>query len=334
MDILTIIREEIQKFNEGVGDKYAEDKWGIPDEERQFSTKGVPDANMGERVAEMWATNYRGETSQYGYIYKNPPSLSGFDADVRAIAMENGDLYVAQQDGDFIHTDIELALEKAGSGVGSDYYEFHRVGNKNEFGASDTLIHKIQDYNVDAQGVVDELNARHLQFEFSTTYYEYLRNSVNEIIGEEIQKFKEGYSSYQEKQEFEKQYQDYLKQQSRSTENGKLVGNIVDGKKNRIAVYMNPTSLKNFDAGVRAISDLDANLYVAQLDGDFIHGDFSGVLGQDVLNNQKFITWIRMGGSDIFSTSFSYEHQLSPEEFEKRRQALFNKHVFKFFETQ
>jgi len=177
--------QPMEYFEEGVGDRYAEKAFGIPDANRQYAAKGVPDADMGEKISPIWGSNYGSEKKFQGYIYKNPKTLRGFDEDVRAIGMDDGDLYVAQQDGDFIHVDMELAIEKIEGPLG-EYYEFHRVGTKNEFGASDTLVHKIQDYNVDAEYIVDELNARHPQFEFSKTYYEYLRNSVNEIIKEEV----------------------------------------------------------------------------------------------------------------------------------------------------
>ena len=183
---MQMIDEEIQAL-EGVGDKYAEKKWGIPDQDKQYQDMGVPDANMGERVTDVWGHRWKDNKNiNYGPIYKNPKSLQGFDADARAIALDDGTLYVAQHDGDFIHVDMELALEKVEGPLG-EYYEFHRVGTKPEFGASDTLIHKIQDYAVDMRGMIEELERMHPQFEFSDKYYEYLRNSVDEIVEEEIQ---------------------------------------------------------------------------------------------------------------------------------------------------
>jgi len=169
-----------EKLMEGVGDKYAEKAFGIPDADKQYDAKGVPDADMGEKVSPIWATNYGGEKKYYGDIYKNPKTLRGFDADVRAIAMDDGDIYVAQNNGDFIHVDLELAIEKVEGPLG-EYYEFHRVGTRNEFGASDTLIHKIQDYALDMQYVIEELNTRHPNFEFSDKYYMLLKNSINEV---------------------------------------------------------------------------------------------------------------------------------------------------------
>ena len=112
---------------EGTGDKYAEKKWGIPDADKQYAAKGVPDNDMGEKVAELWV-GLLGKDDEYnGHIYKNPRTLNGFDDDVRAVATENGDLYVAQQDGHFIHADLELAIEKK-IGILDQVVELHRAG--------------------------------------------------------------------------------------------------------------------------------------------------------------------------------------------------------------
>ena len=219
VDIDEAVREEVMNLfgfpsgvEEGVGDKYAEKQWGIPDADNQYQDMGVPDADMGERIADVWGWNWNdGEKTNYGPVYKNPRTLRGFDADVRAIALDDGDLYVAARNGDFIHTDMELALEKVEGPLG-EYYEFHRVGTTNEFGASDTLIHKIQDYALDMRGMIDELNTRHPNFEFSDKYYEYLRNAIEEnkdmgfnesktmrlkeIISEELNKLFENLQTY------------------------------------------------------------------------------------------------------------------------------------------
>jgi len=162
---------------EGVGDKYAEKKWGIPDTEQQFQDKGVPDSpGMGEKIIDVWGTDYKHNKTQYGYIYKNPTSLKGFDVDVRAIGMPNGDLYVAQRDGDFIHTDMELALEKK-IGYLDNYLEFHRAGDSNSFGASDTLLYRIDNHDISTYEVLKALENKHPQFSFSLDYYQDLRET-------------------------------------------------------------------------------------------------------------------------------------------------------------
>ncbi len=173
---------------EGVGDKYAEKAFGIPDADRQFGNKGVPDADMGEKMVEIWASSFGAEKENHGLIYKNPKTLNGFDSEVRAIAMINGDLYVAQQDGYFIHTDMELSLEKK-IGFLDDYIEFHRVGNTNTFGASDTLREKIDNMGFWTGDFFNALIAKHPQFKFYSNYYQELReekNYLKNIINEEI----------------------------------------------------------------------------------------------------------------------------------------------------
>lgn len=311
-----IIREEVQVVVDGVGDKYAEKKWGIPDTEQQFQDKGVPDSpGMGEKIIDVWGTDYRNNKTQYGYIYKNPTSLKGFDVDVRAIGMPNGDLYVAQHDGDFIHTDMELALEKK-IGYLDNYLEFHRAGDSNSFGASDTLLYRIDNHDISTYEVLKALENKHPEFDFSTDYYQDLReNKLNIILREELAVIMEGvgdrYAAQQgvpdAGEEFQKHYQQHLKTRSTVPENGQLVGNMRGNDNINVNIYMNPTSLKNFEASVRAFSDNDNNLFVAQLDTSIIHNTMGKALQiGNVMDTNKYITWIRAGLSDKFILSYNF----------------------------
>lgn len=67
------------------------------------------------------------------FIYKNPKTLENFDKYVRAVAYFNGDLYVAQKNGDFIHSDIMHALHLDASGKELGFLRLIRVGNKDMF---------------------------------------------------------------------------------------------------------------------------------------------------------------------------------------------------------
>jgi len=175
--------------------------------------------------------------------------------------------------------------------------------------------------------------------------YVFMYMNITELIKEEIKCFNEGVGdSYAQKrfgianqeQEFEKQFQQRQQAQNNNPENGQLVGAIVDGKKERVQVYKNPKSLKNFEIGVRAVTDRRGNLYVAQHDKDFVHADFQQVLRTDVMDASAFVRWIRIG-TDVFSASygFSGEHQGIASEktydLEAYRQNLFKLHPFKFF---
>ena len=89
-----------------------------------------------------------------------------------------------------------------------------------------------------------------------------------------------------------------------------------------ISIFKNPKSLENFGPGVRAISDKAGNLYIAQYDGDFIHGNMALALVNKGLINSKYhdddiddiyenptnyILLLRVANSNMFSTSNSYK---------------------------
>jgi len=103
----------------------------------------------------------------------------------------------------------------------------------------------------------------------------------------------------------------YIRQTSaaiQTTDMGKLVGHTTsDYEDSQLSpVYLNPVSLKNFEKDVRAVSDLQGNLYVAQLDGNFVHAGFNNVIKGDANNNTKFITWVRLGNTNRFAYSDSF----------------------------
>lgn len=85
-------------IDEGVGDKFAAKKLYIPepheDFEREFRAKEVGEKYPNKIVAEMEGGVY---------IVKNPTTLEHFEADVRAIADEYGNLFVATGNFDFNH---------------------------------------------------------------------------------------------------------------------------------------------------------------------------------------------------------------------------------------
>ena len=72
------------------------------------------------------------------------------------------------------------------------------------------------------------------------------------------------------------------------------------------AIFKNPKSLKNFERDVRAVSDNQGNLYVAQIDGDFVHHGFSNVIGGNANNSVNFMTWMRLGNTNKFAYSDSF----------------------------
>ena len=101
-------------------------------------------------------------------------------------------------------------------------------------------------------------------------------------------------------EEFNTEWNRELKTMQRKAENGKLVG-VVKGynsgsNDNRPSnIYMNPLTLENFEPDVRAITDVQGNLYVAQLNGDFIHTSIA-----NAINLTEFLPWSRAGRSNQF----------------------------------
>lgn len=186
--------EQVQHsiLREGVGDKYAEKAFGIRDVNREFEKQGVPDSpGMGKKVSDVWGYDYQTyKNTQQGYIYLNPTSLQGFDEDVRALGMLNGDLYVAQRNADFIHVDMQRDIEKKIGYIGDEYVGLHRVSNTNVFGAGDSMEYEYKESEEFAALMDDILNIlreRHPAFKFNIKYFEDLKGkNLNDIVREEL----------------------------------------------------------------------------------------------------------------------------------------------------
>lgn len=176
MNLLTIIREEIQMlldgYAEGVGDKYADKKWDIPDADKKYLSQtqaAVQNKDMGELVGYTRLAYSAGVKSRTP-IYKNPKSLKGFGPNVRAVSDRDGNLFVAQFDNDFVHGGMQLVSK-------FDVYEikenitWNRSGTTNKFGFSDSMEQKFE-YETDVitkQNVfrrVETLKQKHPAFEF------------------------------------------------------------------------------------------------------------------------------------------------------------------------
>jgi hypothetical protein len=74
----------------------------------------------------------------------------------------------------------------------------------------------------------------------------------------------------------------------------KPVGRVKD-----VDIYLNPKSVAKFGTNVRAIGDIQGNLYVPQRDGNFIHWDIADALKID-LYSPETVRMMRLGRSDIF----------------------------------
>ena len=104
--IKRIIRKAINEMlnREGVADKYLDNKFIIPDEEKEFEKKYM-----------MYKTSKDNVFFSKGdwKIIKNPVSLESFGPNVRGVITEKGDLYI-ENFSEGIHHDIIKLLFKKG----------------------------------------------------------------------------------------------------------------------------------------------------------------------------------------------------------------------------
>ena len=148
--IQQIIKEEIQNSiinNEGVGDVYAQKKFGITN----------PDDEFERQYQQQQKTQTREEIiaygENYGNVYKNPKSLKNFEPHVRAVSDKNGNIYVAQLDYEGYHDMISDSVDEFQGSVydSANNITWHRIGISNMFGFSVSFIeyykHSLRDDN-------------------------------------------------------------------------------------------------------------------------------------------------------------------------------------------
>ena len=425
--------ERKHALKEGVGDKYAEKAFNIPNTDVEFEDRYQQhvmsqrkDPENGELVGHVMSGDpYENEDPVPVNIYKNPKSLKNFGNYVRAIGDTNGNIYVAQINGDFMHGEMRTALRMNNA----DTTEFYRDGNSNRFGVSGTFVYKLTKSYMDLsseqiiklvrnnkplQNIFKRLNKRNPQFEFSylpqhqfskLSNGDYVYSVLNEqqqmysipqlaglmgsrmkhdantvqiyiqmlldaykeggddavvnlytkMSGVEIEAVSrgrymfanlggggedmlEGTGDKYAQKAFgipDEQQQDYLKQTQPAVSN-KEMGQIVGITTNEYedarlsAIYKNPQSLQNFEKDVRAVSDREGNLYVAQVDGNFVHAGFNNVLRGNANNSKDFMTWMRLGNTNRFAYSDSfmaYAQQIqNQEDIVQRLKVLEAKH--------
>lgn len=174
MSIISIIKEEIQNIIDGVGDRYAEKAFRIPDtEQRDYIRQTQPavrnDPANGEMVGYAMYKNNR----KLSPIYKNPTSLQNFEQNIRAISDKNNDLYVAMIDGEFIHVDMENVFPSGFNAWDTEVNMlWHRVKNTNNFGFSDSMFNQNSGTDEEIQNRINLLKQKHPQFDFAPIYYE------------------------------------------------------------------------------------------------------------------------------------------------------------------
>lgn len=155
------------QYKEGVGDKYAEKKFGIPDETQ--TNVGLRTNDMGEFVG-FTTSDY--EDSKLSAVFLNPLSLKNFEKDVRAVSDMQGNLYVAQIDGNFVHAGFNNVI----NGIANNSRKFitwMRLGNTNRFAYSDSFMAYAQQtkHREDIENRLNVLRQKHPNMEFIPKFY-------------------------------------------------------------------------------------------------------------------------------------------------------------------
>jgi len=129
--------------------------------------------------------------------------------------------------------------------------------------------------------------------------------NVSQIIFEEIQFLFEG--SFEGKGAADVAYQRMFNIPASKDANVKALGQMqrqiekpYSSIPSKTDIYKNPKSLEYFDNNVRAIGDIDGNLFVAQSNSDFTHQELGEAIDIDVWNNE-ILRLNRVGNSEVFA---------------------------------
>ncbi len=179
-DILEVIGNK--DVEEGVGDKYAANKFGIPDQNADFEKDYELDAL---KKSQQPFGYIKVVPEEYGYkeysttpVYLNPKSLNNFGMNVRGISDIKGNLYVAAVDGNFNHGkmgfDLGLANNDFSIYPDNNYLLLHRIGKTNSFGladSSDSFMSRSEEEHNRGLELLKLLKLKNPQFEYFPVYF-------------------------------------------------------------------------------------------------------------------------------------------------------------------
>jgi hypothetical protein len=186
-DLLAIAKQG--NVSEGTADKAAERMFNMPNPsaEQDIQARGAVQAQEEQPVEYVKDRNGKKIA-----IYENPSSLTNFGPSVRGIIDWEGDIFIAQKDGNFNHGRMGIALGFMDSDTDAmykhltEYMLVNRIGNTNAFGLADSSYDFASDeYDYDNIKIVtDFLRAakkKNPQYDFYAEYYE---NAKGEPIEE------------------------------------------------------------------------------------------------------------------------------------------------------
>jgi hypothetical protein len=308
--LFNIIREEVQLFLEGsftgqgVADKFYQNHFHVstnkPDLKAMAGMLGNP----------------------YGYViikndripvFKNPKSLEYFGGNVRAISDYDGNIYVAQRDSDFNHGELGFGIKLHKNPqmiytLPNEFLLLLRQGLTNSFVLSDVSENKLEDNPEIVLDMIDAVRHRNPQFRFIP------ERMSNDDIDESSYTGQGVGDTFLQKQFHVSTNKPNLKAMAgMQKELEKPFANIKG-----IIIYKNPRNLDNFDFNVRAIGDIDGNLYVAQTDGDFTHHEMGQEINLDVWQDENIVRLMRVNNTNVFGlTDYANNPKFLKEIFQK-----------------
>ena len=183
-DLLNILNQNNKSLKqEGVADKYAEKEFNIPNSNTEMDVKAMGDIQKNEE--KPYATGRVG--GEKIVIFKNPKTLNNFGNNVRAIADNDGNLFVAQKNGDFVHGEMAYVLGFSNSYDGvydtEEKYQFlHRVDYTNKFGLGDTSTNFVKrgnnGYEISLR-ILEKTKRKNPQYDFYIEYYNNITDDNN-----------------------------------------------------------------------------------------------------------------------------------------------------------
>jgi len=320
----------VYKLSEGVADKFFDNIVG---------TDYTHDETKYDNLTEKPIVKiYNNEGKLESPIYLNPKKIDDFDEYVRAVGSYTGDLYVASHNGDFDHGDIVSELYMQHIINDNDIYSknnylkkyviFYRIGNTNNFQLTGYYGDLDRDEIERMAGVIaNKIREKNPQFSYLTRS----QKELNEGVADKYAEREFGIPDRGDV--IDKKYTELLKGEPVVMIRGYRVnlGDIVSG------VYQNPKNLDSFDGGVRAISDVNGDLYVLHDGINANHQQIANALyskgvfsdsnvyfnGGD--NNEvKYITLLRVDKTDKFIVSNSMYDRYNDNQL-KQLEILFNR---------
>jgi hypothetical protein len=262
--------------SESLADKYAEKQFNIndPNIEQDLQAKGAIQKD---------------KEKPYGYankiaIYKNPQSLENFGKNVRAIGCVSGNLYVAQKNGMLMHGQMGeyINLDHSNQIYSGKYLLLNRDGLTNNFVLSDTSEEDYPQYQEHFNNIIKNIETKNPRYKILASI-DHVDDEVNEnqnpdfLEGNTFESLADRYAEREFNFSNSNAEMD-LKARGELQKDLQKPYTYVAGGKNDYPLYKNPKTLENFDQDVRAISDSRGNLYVAQKDGGFNHGEMANEL--------------------------------------------------------